>query len=99
MSWQQSVFISKHSFHTLEKPAQDVRLAKRAEVFDKIKHMKENITSRLLDPNDNADVTINMIKDYSKAMAEIHNHPDEIVWDMLNAQASGSLTCNTIFLV
>ena len=61
--------------------------------------MKENITSRLLDPNDNADVTINMIKDYSIAMAEIHNHPDEIVWDMLNAQASGSLTCNTIFLV
>ena len=28
-----------------------------------------------------------MIKNYSIVMAKIKDHPDEIVWDMLNAQA------------
>ena len=49
--------------------------------------MKDNITNRFDDPNDNVETTIEMVKKYSKAMAEIKNHPEEIIWDMLNAQA------------
>ena len=74
-------------FFRIEKPSQEIRLAKRKELFDKLTSLKDNITSRFDDPNDKVETTIEMVQKYSKVMAEIKNHPDEIIWDMLNAQA------------
>ena len=71
----------------IEKPSQEIRLAKRKELFDRLTSLKDNITNRFDDPNDQVETTIEMVQKYSKMMADIKDHPDEIIWDMLNAQA------------
>ena len=67
--------------------SQDVRMEKRARLLSDIDEMETNIRTALEDPASDPEVTIDLLNDFSDAVAEMKNHPDELKWDMLNAQA------------
>jgi hypothetical protein len=49
--------------------------------------MKTNISMTFGNSDDNPEQTISMIKDFSQAVADTRDFPDEIEWNMLSGQS------------
>ncbi len=71
----------------IEKPAQDTRLAKRAELLTRIERMEFAIREDLANPDYDPEETIELLKAYTEAVVKTKHYPDELRWDLLNAQA------------
>ena len=59
----------------------------RNQLLAEIETMENNIRKEINDPESNPDDTIAMIKDFTEAVQKTKKHPDELKWDLLNAQA------------
>ena len=80
-------FASSGIIILIEKPAQDTRLEDRADLLLKIDGIKNDINSRLDDPNADPEMTITKLNLLTDTMADTIDYPDEIPWDLLNAQS------------
>ena len=63
------------------------RLQVRDQLLTQIEGMENNIRKEIADPDSNPDDVIAMIKDFTEAVEKTKKHPDELKWDLLNAQA------------
>ena len=63
------------------------RLQVREQLLAQIEGMENNIRKEIIDPDSNPDDVIAMIKDFTEAVEKTKEHPDELKWDLLNAQA------------
>lgn len=71
----------------IEKPAQEQRLELRNQLLQRIESMEQQIRSDIRDPDADPKDILAMIKDLSQAVADTKKYPDELTWDLLNAQA------------
>ena len=63
------------------------RLQIRNELLAEIEKMENDIRKEINNPVSNPDDVIAMIKNFTEAVEKTKKHPDELKWDLLNAQA------------
>ena len=80
-------FASSGIIIMIEKPAQDKRMGQRAALLTEIEGIKNDINVKFNDVNIDPDFIIAKIKELSETMAETKEYPEEIPWDLLNAQS------------
>lgn len=71
----------------IEKPAQEQRLELRNQLLERIESMEQQIRTDIRDPDSDPKQIMAMIEELSQAVADTKKYPEELTWDLLNAQA------------